>query len=66
MARGPRKPKTGIPMAGLDETPERQKEERKARRRQEERWAAKSGPVKVYHRDPKTGEEREGPPPATW
>ena len=30
--------------------------------REEERWAAKAGPLKVYYRDATTGEEREAPP----
>jgi hypothetical protein len=33
-----------------------------ARKAQEERWAAKAGPLKVYYRNPATGEERERPP----
>jgi hypothetical protein len=55
-------------MGGIEETPGRKKARAKARKRQEERWAAKSSPVKVYYRDPVTGEEREQPPeqpPAT-
>ena len=40
----------------------RKKRRAKARKRQEKRWAAKAGPVKVYYRDPVTGEERERPP----
>jgi hypothetical protein len=52
-------------MGGLDETPARTKRRAKARKKQEERWAAKSGPVKVYYRDPVTGEEREQPPSDT-
>ena len=63
MAKGPRKTKTGTSMGGLDETPERTKRRVKARKKQEQRWAAKSGPVKVYYRDPVTGEEREQPAP---
>jgi hypothetical protein len=38
-------------MGGLEVSPERRKRETKKRKRQEERWAAKSGPVTVY-RDP--------------
>jgi hypothetical protein len=59
MARGPRKVKTGTSMGGLEETPERKKRHANARKKQEQRWAAKSGPVNVYYRDPVTGEERE-------
>jgi hypothetical protein len=62
MAHGPRKAKIGTSMGGLEETPARKKRRAKARKRQEERWAAKAGPVKVYYRKPVTGEEREGPP----
>jgi hypothetical protein len=65
MARGPRKAKIGTTMGGLEETPERKKRRAKARKKQEQRWAAKSGPVKVYYRDPVTGEEREQPPSDT-
>jgi len=49
-------------MGGLDESPGRKKRRAKARKRQEERWAAKAGPLKIYYRDPVTGEEREQPP----
>jgi hypothetical protein len=62
MARGPRKPKSGTAMGGLDESPGRKKRRAKAQKRQEERWAAKAGPLKIYYRDPVTGEEREQPP----
>jgi hypothetical protein len=34
----------------------------KARKAQEERWAAKAGPLKVYYRDLATGEERSEKP----
>lgn len=60
MAGGPKKP--GVSMGGLQESPERRKRRAKALKRQEERWAEKSGPVTVYYRDPETGEEREQPP----
>jgi hypothetical protein len=59
VARGSRKAKIGTSMGGLEETPARKKRGAKARKRQEERWAAKAGPVKVYYRDPVTGEEGE-------
>lgn len=49
-------------MSGLDETPARKKRRARARKRQEEGWAAKSGPVTVYYRDTLTEEEREQPP----
>jgi hypothetical protein len=49
-------------MGGLDESPGRKKRRAKARKRQEERWAAKAGPLKIYYRDPVTGEPREQPP----
>jgi hypothetical protein len=52
-------------MGGLEETPQKKKRRGKTRKRQEERWAAKSGPVKVYYRDPLTGEERPEPPDQT-
>jgi hypothetical protein len=61
MARGPRKAKPGVSMGGLEETPARKKRRTKARRREEQRWAAKAGPVTIYHRDSETGEEREPP-----
>lgn len=51
-------------MGGLVETPARKKRRAKARKAQEQRWAAKAGPVTVYYRDPETGEERETTPPA--
>jgi hypothetical protein len=62
MARGPRKTKIGTPMGGLEETPARKKRRAKARRRQEERWAAKAGTVEIYYRGPVSGEEGERPP----
>ncbi len=62
MARGVHRTKVGTSTGGLEETPARKKRRAKARKRQEERWAAKSGPVTVYYRDPVTGEEREQPP----
>jgi hypothetical protein len=62
MARGPRKSKPGVSMGGLEETPARKKRRAKVRKREEQRWAAKAGPVKVYYRDSETGEEREQPP----
>jgi hypothetical protein len=40
--------KHGAPMGGLEVSPERRKREAKKRRCQEEKWAEKSGPVKVY------------------
>ena len=46
----------GVPMGGLEESPERRKRRAKARRREEDRWAAKSGPVETLVRDPVTGE----------
>src|SRR4051794_40200331 len=64
MAQGPRKSKIGTTMGGLEETPARKKRRAKVRKLKEERWAAKSGPVTVYYRDPLTGEER-GPRPET-
>jgi hypothetical protein len=63
MARGPRKSKTGTSMGWIKETPGRKKRRAKARKGQEERWAAKAGPLKVYYREPATGEERKQPPP---
>jgi ribosomal protein L15 len=62
MARGPRKTKIGTSMNGLEGTSARGRSGAKARKQQEERWAAKAGPVKVYYRNPVTGEERERPP----
>jgi hypothetical protein len=44
------------------ETPARKKRRAKARKAQEERWAAKAGPPSVYYRDPVTGEERAEKP----
>jgi hypothetical protein len=38
-------------MNGLEVSAERRKRDAKLRRRQEERWAAKSGPVTVYYRE---------------
>ncbi len=38
-------------MGGVEVSRERRKRDAKKRKRQEERWAAKSGPVTVY-RDP--------------
>jgi hypothetical protein len=64
VARGPRKAKPGTSMGGLEETPARKKRRAKARKREEQRWAAKSGPVTVYYRDSETGEEHRGQPPA--
>lgn len=49
-------------MGGLEETPERKTRRANARKWQEKRWAAKAGPVKVYYRDPKSGEERDQTP----
>jgi hypothetical protein len=62
MARGARKPKTGTPIGGLSESPERKKRRAKARKRQEQRWAAKASPVKIYFQDPETRQEGEQPP----
>jgi len=62
MARGPRKTKPGTSMGGLEETPARKKRRAKARKREEQRWAAKAGPMKVYYRDPATGDGRKQPP----
>jgi hypothetical protein len=45
----------------LEETPDRKKRRAKVRKNEEQRWAAKAGPVKIYYRDPVTGEEREEP-----
>jgi hypothetical protein len=39
--------KPGVSMGGLDSSPARRKRDRKERKREEERWAAKSGPVVV-------------------
>jgi hypothetical protein len=61
MARGPRKPKTGTSMGWINEPPARKKRRAKARNAQEQRWAAKAGPVKVYYRDPVSGAESEQP-----
>jgi hypothetical protein len=63
MARGPRKSKSGTSMGWVNESPARKKRRAKARKAQEARWAAKAGPLKVYYRDPVTGEEREQQPP---
>jgi hypothetical protein len=49
-------------MGGLEETPARKKRRAKARKREEQRWAAKAGPMKVYYRDPATGDGRKQPP----
>jgi hypothetical protein len=62
MSHGPRKAKIGTSMGGIEETPARKKRRAKARKRQEQRWASKAGSMKVYYRDPVTGEERERPP----
>jgi hypothetical protein len=62
MARGPGKQKMGTSMGGLEVAPARKKRREKQRRAQEQRWAAKAGPVKVYYRDPVSGEELERPP----
>jgi len=59
MARGSRYPKSGTSMGWFVESPEKRKQRAKAKKRQEERWAAKSGPVKVLHRDPEKHEESE-------
>jgi hypothetical protein len=48
-------------MGGLEVTPARKKRRAKARKAEEQRWAAKAGPVKAYYRDPVTGEESEKP-----
>jgi len=39
--------KPGVSMGGLETSPKRRKRDREKRKRQEERWAAKSGPVIV-------------------
>ena len=62
MARGPRKPKTGTSMGWTSESPARKKRRAKTRKAQEDRWAEKTGPLKVYYRDPVTGEERAEKP----
>jgi hypothetical protein len=49
-------------MGGLEETPARTKRRAKARKREEQRWAAKASPVTIHYRDPETGEERQHPP----
>lgn len=51
MAKGPRKTPPGVSMGGLEVTPAQRKRERKRRAAEERRWAAKAGPLKVYHRD---------------
>jgi hypothetical protein len=48
---GGKKGNTGASMGGVEVSRERRKRDAKKRKRQEERWAAKSGPVTVY-RDP--------------
>jgi hypothetical protein len=60
VAGGPQKPKTGTHLR-LEEAPDRKKRRAKVRKNEEQRWAAKAGPVKIYYRDPVTGEEREEP-----
>jgi hypothetical protein len=45
-------------MGGLEVSPERQKREAKKRRRQEKRWAEKSGPVTI-HIDPSVARQRQ-------
>jgi len=52
----------GTTMRGPEETPARKKRRANAWKQEEERSAAKSGPVTVYYRDALTGEEREQPP----
>ena len=39
--------KPGVSMGGLESSPKRRKRDRAKRKREEERWAAKSGPVIV-------------------
>jgi len=39
-------------MGWASESPARKKRRQKTRKAQEERWAAKAGPLKVYYRDP--------------
>jgi hypothetical protein len=62
VASGPRKPKTGTSMGWTSESPARKKRRAEARKAQEARWVAKARPLKVYYRDPITGEGREQPP----
>jgi hypothetical protein len=38
----------GASMGGLEVSPRRRKREAKKRKREDEEWAAKSGPVKTY------------------
>jgi hypothetical protein len=49
-------------MGWTSESPARKKWRAKARKAQEERWVAKAGPLKIYYRDPVTGEKRPEEP----
>jgi hypothetical protein len=42
------KGQTGTSLGGFDESPKRRKRDAAKRRREEKRWAAKSGPVASY------------------
>lgn len=48
-------------MGGLEVSPERANRTRKARRRQEQRWAAKAGPVEVSFMEPANDTTAEEP-----
>jgi hypothetical protein len=52
----------GVPMSGLEESPARRKRRAEGPAAEEERWAARSGPVEILVRDPVTGEIRHQQP----
>lgn len=57
---GVRRGKQGTSMGAVEKAPWRKKRETKRRKRQEERWAARSGPVVV-----RESEEQEPKDPST-
>lgn len=52
----------GTPLGGMDYSPERKKRDAAKRKRQEKRWASRSGEVKVTRVEPETAEERKDCP----
>ena len=56
---------TGTSLGGwYDKSPRRKKAERKHRKRQEDRWASLSGPVRVSRIEPEDLSAKEDVPPA--
>lgn len=53
--------KLGATTSGIEASPKKRKRLAEKRAAEEKAWAANAGPLKVYFRDPETGEIRKQP-----